>query len=256
MTLKVMEKSARFWEVDTVRGLAVMLMVFYHFIWDLAYFGLYQANLLGGPWQMFARSIGSTFIFLMGVSLSLSYSRDQRRTGQPPSFGKYLRRGSEIFGLGLVITAATYFFIGRGFVIFGILHLLGLSIILAYPFLRLSRWVSLITGLLLIGGGIYLDSQVVSFPWFIWLGVKQQGRTMVDYYPLLPWFGIGLLGVFAGRTFYPQGKPRFPLPDLSGSVPIPGLRWLGQHSLAIYLIHQPILVTLFISFGFLFSAGN
>lgn len=245
MILKATEKLARFWEMDTLRGLAVVLMVFYHFVWDMVYFGFYQVNLLGGPWQMFARSIGSTFIFLMGVSLTLSYNREQQRTGQPPSFRKYLRRGGEILGLGLAITVATYFFIRRGFVIFGILHLLGLSIILAYPFLCVSRWVSLITGLLLISGGIYLDSQVVSFPWLIWLGVKQQGRTMVDYYPLLPWFGVGLLGVFAGRTLYPQGRPRFSLPDLSRSASIRGLRWLGQHSLAIYLIHQPILVTLF-----------
>lgn len=252
MILKATEKLARFWEMDTLRGLAVVLMVFYHFVWDMVYFGFYQANLLGGPWQMFARSIGSTFIFLMGVSLTLSYNREQQRTGQPPSFRKYLRRGGEILGLGLAITVATYFFIGRGFVIFGILHLLGASIILAYPFLRMGRWVSLAAGLLLIGVGVYLGRLVVSFPWLIWLGVKQQGIYMVDYYPLLPWFGLALLGIFAGYTLYPQGAPRLALPNLNPTLPVRVLRWLGQHSLPIYLIHQPVLLTLLLGFNFIF----
>lgn len=230
-----------------------MLMVFYHFAWDLSYFGFYQANMLGSHWQSFARSIGGTFIFLAGVSLTLSDVQHRQRTGQPASFTKYLRRGAEIFGFGLAITIITYFFVGQGFVIFGILHLLGVSIILAYPFLWLGHWASLITGLLLIGVGIYLDMLVISSPWLIWLGVKQQGIYMVDYYPLLPWFGLALLGISAGYTLYPQGTPRQALPDLASLPPIRGLRWLGQHSLPIYLIHQPVLLVLLLSLSLIFK---
>ena len=113
---------ARLWEVDAIRGVAIVLMIFYHFVWDLNYFGLYQANLLTGPWQWFARGIATFFLFVMGVSLTLSDTRESQRWGQPPPFTKYLWRGGKIFGLGLIITLATYFFIGRGFVIFGILH--------------------------------------------------------------------------------------------------------------------------------------
>lgn len=240
----------RLWEVDTLRGIAVVLMVFYHFVWDLNYFGLYQANLLVGPWQTFARSIATIFIFVMGISLTLSYTRARQQAGHSALFKKYLRRGGQIFGLGLLITVATYFFIGRGFVIFGILHLLGLSIILAYPFLGHNKWISLLAGLLIIGLGIYLNTLMVSFPWLIWLGVKQAGIYMVDYYPMLPWSGITLLGVFAGYTLYPQGVRRFALPDLAQVVPVRGLRFLGRHSLLIYLIHQPILIALFIVLGF------
>jgi uncharacterized membrane protein len=81
------------------------------------------------------------------------------------------------------------------------------------------------------------------------LGVRQFGRYMVDYYPILPWFGIALLGVFVGHTLYPGGTPRFTLPDLSQRAPIRGLTFLGRHSLLIYLVHQPILL------GFLFVVG-
>jgi uncharacterized membrane protein len=242
--------SARLWEVDALRGFAIVEMVLYHFTWDLNYFGLFQANLLQGPWQWFARSIATLFIVVMGVSMTLSYTRESQRLGRKLLFGKYLLRGGKIFGLGLIITVATYFFIGRGFVIFGILHLLGLSIILAYPFLHLNRWISLVIGLLIIGAGMYMDSLVVSFPWLIWLGVKQAGIYMVDFYPVLPWFGLALMGIFIGYTLYPQGIRRFFLPNLADILPLRGLRFLGRYSLLIYVIHQPILIGLLLALGF------
>jgi uncharacterized membrane protein len=249
---KAISSSAtrRVWEVDALRGYAIVEMVIYHFIWDLNYFGLFRANLLGGPWQWFARSIATLFLFVMGLSMTLSYTRERQQTGQTRLFKKFLRRGGQVFGLGLIITVATYFFIGQGFVIFGILHLLGLTIILAYPFLHVNRWVSLVVGVLVIGAGIYVDTLAVAFPWLIWLGVKQTGIYMVDYYPVLPWFGVALLGIFAGYTFYPQGRRSFWLPDGANLPPMRGLRYLGRHSLLIYVVHQPLLMGLLMALGF------
>lgn len=242
--------AKRLWEVDTARGFAIVLMVFYHFIWDLYYFDLYQADLMRGPWQIFARSIATTFIFVMGVSLTLSYRKAGHKLDSAALAKKYIGRGAKIFGWGMLITAATYLFIGRGFVIFGILHLLGFSIIIAYPFLGRSQWLSLLMGLLIIGAGIYADRLVVSHPWLIWLGIKQRGIFMVDYYPVLPWAGIAFLGIFTGRLLYPAGGRRLSLPDLSGLAPVQALSLLGRHSLLIYLVHQPVLIGSFILLGF------
>lgn len=238
----------RFWEIDTIRGIAVVLMIFFHLMFDLSFFGAYSGNIYSRPWQVFARSIGSTFIFVLGVSMTLRYSRLKPRLSGWALFKKYLVRGLTLIGWGLVITVVTYFIVGPRLVVFGILHLLGLATILGVPFLR-SRWVSLIAGLVVIGVGTQLNSLRVPSPWLIWLGIQQWGRAAVDYYPVFPWFGFALLGIFAGLTFYPGGKPRFRLPDLSQAIPIRGSRFLGRHSLAIYLVHQPILFAILFLLG-------
>lgn len=238
----------RLWEVDTVRGIATILMIAYHFIFDLAFFGAYATNMYASSWQLFARSIGTTFILVMGISLTLTYHRLEPELDQKQLFQKYLRRGAMLFGFGLVISVVTYFALDTQFVVFGILHLLGIAAILAFPFLR-SRWASLAGGVATIGLGIYLGGMDALTPWLLWLGVPQFGRTMVDYYPILPWFGFVLLGVFLGYTLYPRGSRRYALPDLSHTAPIRALCYLGKHSLLIYLIHQPILLGILILVG-------
>src|SRR5262245_42091255 len=112
MTSTLTKTSTRLWEVDTLRGVAIVLMVFYHFMLDVNFFGIYPLNIYGTAWQSFARGIATLFLFVVGVSLTLSYNRESRQTGSGQLFKKYLLRGGKIFGLGLVITIATYFFVG------------------------------------------------------------------------------------------------------------------------------------------------
>ena len=239
-------KPSRYWEVDTLRGIAIVLMVLYHLAWDLNYFGAVELDMYSGLWPRFARGIATIFIWLVGVSLVFSYSRGD----QTGVFLKYLRRGGKVFGMGLLITLATYLFLGHGFVIFGILHLIGFSIVAAYPFLpHRRRHTSLLVGLVFIGLGMRLDGQVLPTPWLIWLGINQTGRSMVDYYPVLPWFGVVLVGIYVGHILYPRGVPRLALPDMSSTPIVWGLSFLGRHSLLIYLIHQPILLGILILLG-------
>ena len=238
----------RLWEIDTLRGIAVVFMIGYHFVFDLAFFGAYATNMYSAGWQFVARSIGTTFILVLGISATLKYHRLAPRLGRKQLFLQYLKRGAILFAWGMVITVVTYFVLGRGFVVFGILHLLGLSLILAFPFLQ-SRWGSLIGGLVAIGVGTRLALLRTLSPWLLWLGVPQFRRAMVDYYPLLPWFGVALLGIFVGFTLYPRGARRFALPDLSHTALVRALGYLGKHSLLIYLIHQPIMLGLLILAG-------
>lgn len=234
----------RFWELDAARGIAVILMVIYHFTWDLDHFGLYDADFLSGPWQAFGRSIGSGFLFLMGLSMTLA----EQRRGRPFSYHAW--RAAVVFAGGLLITLATWLFVGRGFVIFGILHLLGVAMLLAYPFLRLHRAWSLALGLSVLPLGFYLNSIRIDSPWLLWLGVKYEGAYMVDYYPVFPWLGMVLLGVYAGFTVYPRGKRRWQVPAWGSIAAVRGLCFLGRHSLLIYLLHQPLLLGIFRALGF------
>jgi uncharacterized membrane protein len=227
--------SARLWEIDALRGVAVVLMISYHLIWDLAYFDLLAVDVFALPWQVFARGIGTLFLLILGISLRLRAARD------PGLNGWALRRGAVLFGLGMLITLVTYLALGPSYVRFGILHVLGCALVLAVPFVRVPAWRAALAALVFIGVGAFLNRQVVPFPWLIWLGVPQAGVVMVDYYPLLPWAGVALLGVAVGRVVYPAGTRRFALPDAAGWLPVRALQFLGQHALLIYLTHQPAL---------------
>ena len=232
----------RFWEIDFLRGIAIIMMITFHFLFDLNYFGNYGFNLHSGFWWLFARITAAIFIFLVGVSLTLSYSRAIKEKEGDLYFLKYLYRGLKIFSWGLIITLITWVFIKQGLIIFGVLHFIGVAIILAYPFIRL-RFLNLFLGILLIIFGIYLTGLRFDFPWLIWLGFMPQNFYTFDYFPILPWFGLVLLGLFFGNLLYPEGKRSIKIREIKN--PVTNLFcFLGRHSLLIYLIHQPVLVAL------------
>ncbi len=238
----------RFWEVDFLRGMAIVLMVLFHLAYDLNYFGIQQIEVTSGFWFYLARFTASLFLLLVGVSLSLSHSRS-RLLGQEDLFRlRLMKRSLWIFGLAMSITLVTYFFIREGFIVFGVLHLIGVSLLLAYPFLRIHV-ANFIFGLLFIFVGLSLQNLRVDFPWLLWLGLAPMDFRSVDYFPLFPWFGVILVGVAFGDLFYRGYRRRSPLPDLTGSSLVRGLEFLGRNSLAIYLAHQPALI------GLMYLAG-
>ncbi len=246
-------KPGRLWEVDAARGVAILMMALYHLLYDLDTFAGYAINSTSGFWARFADATAFSFVFLVGVSLTLSYSREGNRRRGRCLFGKYLLRGARIFGYGMLLTAFSWL-MGIGVILFGILQLIGVSIILAYPFLRFKT-LSLILGLLVIAAGAYVQSRGLSSESVLLLplGVVPTDISMPDYRPLLPWFGVALLGVFAGNLVYGNGgriarNAERPL----AATP---LTFLGKHSLVIYLIHQPIIVALLVVLGVIESAS-
>ena len=235
-------KEQRFWEVDAARGVAIAMMVVYHLVYDLDNFGGYGIESTSGFWAYFADATASAFLVLVGISLAISYSRGGSL------FGKYLRRGLRIFAYGMALTIV-FFVLGMGIVAFGILHLIGVSIILAYPLLR-YRLPNLFLGILVFAVGAYMMAQDVSSesPWLLPFGVVPENLFMPDYRPLLPWFGVVLLGLFAGNVLYGDGKRPAVVAKRAPVVARPLLP-LGRNSLFIYLIHQPILIALLAGLG-------
>lgn len=245
------DTKKRFWEIDFLRGIAISMMIIYHLVYDLSSLGQYNINATSGFWLYFARATANIFIFLVGVSLAISFSRTKNissKTKGMKLFLKYLRRGLKVFSWGLIITLVTWVLFREGFVIFGILHLIGISIILAYPFLKLRYW-NLLIGLLCIFLGAYLKNFNFNFSWLLWLGFRPSHFYTIDYFPLLPWFGVVLLGIFIGNLLYPNYTRKFKLVDLSHFSTMKTLSFLGKHSLFIYLIHQPIIIAVLYIFG-------
>lgn len=223
------------------------MVALYHLVYDLDYLGGYAVESTSGFWGWFADVSAGAFVFLVGVSLTLSLARagDYGASGGSGLFKKYLRRGARIFGYGMLITTVFIMF-GLGAVIFGILHLIGLTIILAYPFLRLG-WANVTFGLGIIAAGIALRLADVSFggplPVQVLLapfGIVPESLLMPDYRPLFPWFGVALLGIAAGNLL--RGRlPKVTLPDLASRSAAP-LAFVGRHTLIIYLVHQPLII--------------
>ena len=147
-----MRKSGtqRFWEVDLLRGVAVVMMITFHTLFNLEFFGDYPLVLDGGFWFYFQQATAGLFFLVAGVASTLSYARAGDR-----SFWRFFRRGGKIFACGMVVTVVTWLFLREGYVVFGVLHCIGLSIILAYPFLPRPYW-ALPAGILCIAVGNYL----------------------------------------------------------------------------------------------------
>jgi len=229
----------RFLELDAFRGLAITGMVIFHFFFDLSLLGIQPRDMFVGGWNIFQKSIASLFLLIVGMSLTISYARAVKKHKGPQLVMKYLRRGGLVFGVGLLITLVTYMVYPEQYIVFGILHMIGIAIMLSLLFIRFHH-LNLLLGILFVYFGFVVKDMFVSTKLWLWLGLMYEGFVTLDYYPLLPWFGVVLIGMFLGKTLYPKGqrKHKIELPFQKE------LAWMGQRSLVIYLIHQPVMLGL------------
>jgi len=229
----------RFPEVDLARGIALLMMLVYHLLFTARYLGMLEVEVLTGFWRWFAYATAALFVLIAGLSLTLSESARRRGGASPREVTfRIARRGVELVGWGLLITVVTGVVLERGAVIFGILHLIGVGTVLAIPFLRHPVIASLVGIACILLGPVV--STIPGPMWLAWLGFHPVDFISLDYVPVLPWFGVLLLGVGLGRLVYPGGDRRFPLaPPPDWSRP---LTWIGRHTLAIYLLHEPVIL--------------
>lgn len=232
----------RYWEIDFFRGIAIIMMILYHICFDVTFLGIFFLPIHSIQFLLFLYPIGTLFLLLVGVSLTIKKSKIDKRTGEiSKQFLPFLKQGARILLYGLVITVATYLYPHQGFIVFGVLHCIGLSVILAYPFIQ-RPYISLVVGSMIILGGILISSVQISVPWLLWMGLRPFGFYTLDYFPLLPWFGVVLIGVYIGNMLYPRGERRFVIKKWDFPSVLNSISYLGQHSLVIYLFHQPIIL--------------
>ncbi|MBS3062667.1 MAG: DUF1624 domain-containing protein [Candidatus Diapherotrites archaeon] len=236
-----MSASPRIEEVDALRGVGILAVVLFHFFFDLSFLGLSALEPYAGPYLVLQRFAASTMVVVAGISLALSRA-SARRKGVPfPA--KAFRRFLSLAFVALLITVVTWVYPHNGYIVFGIIHFLALSTLLALPLAR-STWPALAAAIAFFVAAPYVNNLSTSTPWLLPLGVPPTWFYSLDYFPLVPWFGLFLFGVFFGNHYYARGRrllavfPRFPR----------GLQWLGRHTLWIYLVHQPLLIGFLLAF--------
>ena len=235
------QTAARYRLLDELRGLDLISMMLYHGMWDVVFlFGVAQKWYTGRPGFVWQQSICWVFILLSGFCLPL---------GHHP-----FRRGAVVFGAGALVTAVTLLFLPEDVVWFGVLTLLGSSMLLTAaldPLLRrvppavgvavsaLLFWVTYPTmnGFWnLPGGRLALPQALYASYTTAYLGFMPKSFFSTDYFPLLPWLFLFWAGYFLHHLV---GRGR--LAPLRRSV-CPPLGWLGRHSLVLYLLHQPVIL--------------
>ena len=237
--------SSRLWAVDALRGFAVVLMILFHSIADLQKVGGYKLGLGVAFWWGSPTVIAGIFLFLVGFSQALAI----RRRPEFRTFGRHFRRGAGVLACGLGITAVTAVIDREHMVVFGILHLIGVSIWLAYPMLRLKPSVLGTSAAAAIGLGIALTWVEPLNPVLYHLGFGPRAGGSWDFFTLLPWFGVVLAGAAAANSLsepLPDGhliaRPR---PAGRVGTAVRAAEFLGRHSLIIYLVHQPVLIGIY-----------
>jgi uncharacterized membrane protein len=216
--------------LDAARGVAVIAMVVYHATWNLAHFGFLPIGTMqGGLGIWSARLIASSFLLLAGIGLALAHAKGFR----PAAFW---RRFLIIAASAALITGVSLVAMPGLPILFGILHCIALASLLALPFLNRPLWIAAVVGLVLLLLAL-LPWRLPAEPLLLWVGLMPAPFAMGDYAPLVPFAGVLLLGVAMGRIVASRMQGAVSSPAPAGSA----LRWLGRHSLAIYLIHQPLL---------------
>jgi len=226
------EPLTRIRAIDAMRGAAICTMVVYHAAFDLNWFHIISADFNHDRfWLGFRDLIVSSFLLLVGVSLFLAH-----RAGISPR--RFWRRIALVGACALLVTAGSYVTFPKTFITFGILHCIVVSSILGWPLVRFPR-AALIVGIVAIVVGVAIGVPLFDLPWLNWIGLMTHRPATEDYVPLLPWFGVVLVGISIG--WWLLERRMHALRRISRASP-KWLTWLGRHSLLVYMVHQPIMV--------------
>lgn len=217
--------------VDALRGVAILAMVAYHFAFDLRLFGVIAADFENGAFWLAARTaIVSSFLLLVGVSLVLA-----ELAGVPTR--RFLQRVALIGACAVAVSVASYVVFPATFITFGILHFIAVASIIARPLAGRPQLA------LALGAAAILAGLAFSHPFFdtratSWLGFTTHKPPTQDYVPLFPWLGVVLAGIALAHAL--AASAFAPLAPLARAPE--WLRWMGRHGLAIYMVHQPLLL--------------
>ena len=236
--------------VDAARGVAIVLMVAYHFSFDLAYYGRLHADFNHDLLWLTARAaIVSMFLALVGLSLALS-------AAQHRGLRHFVSRQFRIGLCAAAVSAGSYVMFPRSFIFFGILHFIFVASLIGAAMLRSSvpAAVFAVLGVLALVLGLQVSTPLFDAAPLQWMGFMTHKPVTEDYVPLFPWIGVVLLGIAAANWLpaawtTPRAGQSLKAAGGLGRIEA-GCAWMGRHSLLIYMLHQPLMLgVLYLMFG-------
>lgn len=232
--------SARVHWVDLARGLACLSMPFYHTLYNLYSTGLTDTLWTKSTFWNIYQNLGlGTFVLVSGMAFILSTQKGIR-------WQRLGRRALKLASVAMMISLVTYLVMPDVFVRFGVIHFFTCSILLAPLFRMMGHW-TIVPGLAIVVGGVIMTrAGLYPEPWLYITGLMSDRPSSIDYIPLVPWFGVFLLGMGCAHWL--------PLPR-EAKLPSNWMRpiiWLGKHSLAFYIIHQLVIFAVLHTIAWLF----
>ena len=216
--------------IDRARGVAIVAMVIFHFSFDLMYFGYAPGGMVYQPaWRMFETSIASSFLFLAGLSFMLAH-------GQSFKTAKFIKQVTPIALCAALISAITNVLFDTAMIRFGILHSITILMLLAIALRHVPAAGLAAFGLVILAGYVWITVPVDLPAAFSALIYTIATSFSVDYRPLVPWSAAFFFGM-ASAVFFKRSVSSHPKIRSRWWL----LEWAGQHSLLIYMVHQPIL---------------
>lgn len=222
----------RFDRLDALRGVAIVWMAVFHFCFDLNYFGFIRQNFYTDPtWTLQRVCIVSLFLFCAGLSLAVALHQGQ-------TWPRFWRRWAQIAGCALLVSAGSALMFPHSWISFGILHGIALMLVVARLLAPLRGWLWL-AGAVAVALPQFVQHGFFDTRWTNWVGLVTRKPVTEDYAPLLPWLGVVLWGLAAGRWVLAHRRQW-----LAGALPaaLAPLALLGRWSLSFYMLHQPVLI--------------
>lgn len=220
-------------------------MIIYHAVWDGLQFGLIGWTLERDLFlQQSARLIAGSFLMIAGISIAFANARSEQPLLSRQGFWK---RFALLVGAAALVSLATFFALPQAPIYFGILHHIALSSLVLAVLAPLPAFFLVALGAGVLIANAYVSMEALNHPATIWLGLGTQAPVTADWVPVFPWLAAGLIGLGIAKMFIlpwmasrpPQGEKPTTL-----NIAVRVLTWMGRHSLAVYLIHQPILIGL------------
>ena len=220
---------------DTIRGFTIVSMVLFHATYDATMLYGFRVDWFLNPiiQSVWRNSISWTFLLIAGVMCSFSRSNAKRAL-------RYLVVALLIWLVTSIIAIDTP-------INFGIIFCMGSSVAIYAGTRSVLDRIPVPIGfglcLLLFFLTMNVPAGTYTMRHVAWLGFPDKSFSSGDYYPLIPYSFLLLAGSYVGRSIK-HTVDHNGTNSLLG-LDIPCLRYIGQHPLSIYLIHQPLLIVLF-----------